>query len=90
MGMKREFPLDSPKHGGGSEKLAERRGGTRRFAGTPQVTILDGGMGDELRKKNPDRPWCAPPQQLRPRQLLLLRKPTHCKYQLRLGPRCSG
>ena len=57
MGMKREFPLDSPKHGGGSEKLAERRGGTRRFAGTPQVTILDGGMGDELRKKNPDRPW---------------------------------
>ena len=46
MGMKREFPLDSPKHGG-SEKLAERRGGTRRFAGTPQVTILDGGMGDE-------------------------------------------
>ena len=77
MGMKREFPLDSPKqHGTGTTE--RRGGGTRRFAGTPQVTILDGAMGDELRKMNPDRPWCAAARAAPPsRQLLsLAHKPT--------------
>ena len=77
MGMKREFPLDSPKqHGTGTTE--RRGGGTRRFAGTPQVTILDGAMGDELRKMNPDRPWCAAPSRsaLPPAVSLLHKKPT--------------